>query len=84
MKRFMKAGRVFTVNELGQAVDEDGFCTSAGTCNYPICKTCVSVKINKDTVQVRDTKDSNKTTLPFNHDEWRLFIKGEKAGEFDL
>lgn len=84
MKKFVKADRVFTVNELGQAVDEDGFVTSAGTCNYPICKTCVSIKFNKDTVQVRDTKDPNKTTLTFSHDEWKVFTKGVKHGEFDL
>lgn len=84
MKGIFKNGQPFVVNELGQAVDEEGFSTSSGTCKYPICQTCVSVKINKSTVQVRDTKDPSKTTLTFNHDEWEVFVKGVKGGEFDL
>jgi len=84
MKIYSADGRVFEVNERGQVVDEDGFFTSSTTCKHPICKTCVSVKIDQDTIQVRDTKDPKKITLSFTHEEWEEFIKGAKNGEFDL
>lgn len=85
MEKFFINGRAFTMNDRGQKVDEDGFFTSKWT-NKPvgIKFVCVSVKISDDKVQVRDTKDASKTTLTFNHDEWRAFIKGVKDGEFDL
>ncbi|MEK7453196.1 MAG: DUF397 domain-containing protein [Patescibacteria group bacterium] len=84
MKKFFKNGRPFTVNALGQKVDEDGFFTSFETQRAPRKNRCVSVQILDDEVKVRDTKDPNKTTLTFNHNEWRAFLKGVKGGEFDL
>ena len=85
MKKFRINGRSFSVNARGQKVDEDGFFTSKWT-NKPVGKkfVCVSVKISDDKVQVRDTKDSTKTTLTFTHPEWQAFLKGVKGGEFDL
>ncbi|MFA5933703.1 MAG: DUF397 domain-containing protein [Candidatus Paceibacterota bacterium] len=76
-------GCSFVTNEHGQKVDEDGFRTSSQT-YITVRRTCVSVKINEDSVQIRDTKDSSKTTLKFNHAEWKAFIAGVKKGEFDL
>jgi hypothetical protein len=35
-------------------------------------------------IGVRDSKDASKTTLVFNEAEWDVFVKGVKAGEFDL
>jgi hypothetical protein len=35
-------------------------------------------------VLVRDTKDRSKPPHEFTHAEWDAFIKGVKAGEFDL
>jgi hypothetical protein len=35
-------------------------------------------------VYVRDTKDRNKPPHEFTADEWNAFVKGVKAGEFDL
>lgn len=46
---------------------------------------CVAVKKCGDFgVQVRDTKDDTDTTLTFTKKEWTAFVKGVKAGEFDL
>jgi hypothetical protein len=45
---------------------------------------CVTVAMRQDVVGVRDTKDSSKTTLCFTAQEWRAFVKGVKAGEFDV
>jgi hypothetical protein len=85
MEKFSINGRPFTVNSLGQKVDEDGFFTSMTTKRKGIWGFfCVSVKISDDKVQVRDTKDPSKTTLTFNRGEWLAFLKGVRAGEFDL
>lgn len=64
--------------------DEDGFTTAAPCLFKPMKIICVSVKISDDKVQVRDTKDSSKTTLTFDHNEWKAFIGGVKNGEFDV
>ena len=61
--------------------EKDGFVTSSHTfLNAP---NCVAVK-RGDLVQVRDTKDEGDTTLSFTSDEWKAFVKGVKAGEFDI
>lgn len=78
--------RIFMKNNRGKnrPVDEDGFLT-AGPCHLkPMKIICVSVKISDDKVQVRDTKDPSKTTLTFDHNEWKAFISGVKNGEFDV
>jgi len=49
-----------------------------------IIARCVSVAITPEGVAVRDTKDKQKHTLFFRHDEWDAFIKGVKEGGFDL
>jgi hypothetical protein len=46
-------------------------------------KTCVMVAIKNEGVAIRDSKDENKETLFFSHQEWTAFIKGVKTGEFD-
>ena len=84
-KIFHEDGREFTVNELGQKVDEDGFFTSANTRKTNPPWFCVSVKrLDNGDIGVRDTKDSTKTTLTFNPDEWSAFIQGAKDREFDF
>ena len=46
---------------------------------------CVEVADNlPDIVAVRDSKDPTGPTLVFTPAEWRAFISGTKAGEFDL
>jgi Domain of unknown function (DUF397) len=46
---------------------------------------CVEVASNRPgLVAVRDSKDQIGPTLSFTPDEWRAFVAGAKAGEFDL
>lgn len=45
---------------------------------------CVAVAVHSDAVGVRDTKDLNSPTLVFTPEEWSDFVRGVKAGEFDL
>ncbi|MEI6057922.1 MAG: DUF397 domain-containing protein [bacterium] len=45
--------------------------------------TCVQIARKSRGVAVRDSKDPTKTTLFFNHDEWKAFLAGARAGEFD-
>jgi len=45
--------------------------------------TCVEVAIKDGCVGVRDSKQSNSPVLGFTTDEWKTFIAGVKAGEFD-
>ncbi|HEX3924339.1 MAG TPA: DUF397 domain-containing protein [Streptosporangiaceae bacterium] len=45
--------------------------------------SCVEVRASADSVAVRDTKDRGGPSLGFTPDEWRAFIAGAKAGEFD-
>jgi hypothetical protein len=35
-------------------------------------------------VAVRDSKDPDGPKLAFSHADWRAFVAGVKAGEFDL
>jgi hypothetical protein len=51
------------------------------------CADCNCVEVaspEADMVLVRDTKDRSKPPLAFTYAEWDAFIKGVKAGEFDL
>ena len=75
-------GCTFVVNELGQKVDSDGFVTSSQT-HITNRRTCVSVKIDGDTVYVRNSNDPDKKTLVFTAEEWRAFVAGVKKGEFE-
>jgi hypothetical protein len=47
-------------------------------------RVCVAVAFKGGAVAVRDSKDATKQTLVFNEAEWDAFVKGVKAGEFDL
>ncbi|MFZ2039038.1 MAG: DUF397 domain-containing protein [Minisyncoccia bacterium] len=53
-------------------------------CHPKLLPPCVAVAIKGKNIGVRDTKDSTKTTLVFNPEEWKAFIAGVKKGEFDL
>lgn len=44
---------------------------------------CVAVRIG-GTVDLRDTKNPNGPTLSFNKEEWKAFVKGVRAGEFNV
>jgi hypothetical protein len=45
---------------------------------------CVEVATMDRTIAVRDSKDPSGPILTFTVDEWRAFINGVKAGEFDI
>lgn len=47
--------------------------------------SCVEVATNlPGIVAVRDSKDPDRLALTFTPNEWRAFIQGALAGEFDL
>ena len=50
------------------------------TSSFCAMDSCVEVQVVIDGVQVRDTTGRIVT---FSHDEWRAFLLGVKAGEFD-
>jgi Domain of unknown function (DUF397) len=45
---------------------------------------CVEVAIVAGAVGVRDSKNRTQSLLQFSRSEWTAFIKGVKAGEFDV
>ncbi len=47
-------------------------------------RICVEVAHKNGAIGVRDSKDSSKSTLIFNEAEWKVFVEGVKAGEFDF
>ncbi len=47
-------------------------------------RICVMVAHKNGAVAVRDSKDASKKTLIFNKEEWDVFVRGVKAGEFDM
>lgn len=63
-------------------VKDRDFAISSWSKNNP--KTCVAVAIKKEGVAVRNSNDSSRDTVYFNHEEWRAFIMGAKSGEFDI
>ena len=47
--------------------------------------TCVEIAMPGDRVLVRDSKDpAARAVLEYTQDEWRAFVLGVKAGEFDV
>jgi len=46
--------------------------------------TCVEVAISARTVTVRDSKAPTGPILRFNIEEWRAFMRGVRAGEFEV
>ncbi len=61
-------------------VRDDDFRKSSWSKNNP--KTCVLVAKKPEGVALRDSKDPDKKTLFFNHEEWDAFLAGVKGGEF--
>lgn len=47
-------------------------------------KDCVEVGATEGMIRVRDSKDRDGGVLTFNEREWSAFVRGVKAGEFDL
>ena len=46
--------------------------------------TCVEVAISTQMVTVRDSKVAASPILRFTPEEWRAFIRGVRAGEFEV
>lgn len=47
--------------------------------------TCVEVaRTATDRILVRDSRGEESPILAFDRDEWRVFVAGVKAGEFDI
>jgi Domain of unknown function (DUF397) len=44
---------------------------------------CVEVDRGTQGAAIRDAKDPNGAVLRFTEDEWRAFVSGMHAGEFD-
>lgn len=65
--------------------DDGDFKKSSHTPAYPFVPfCCVMIAQKAGAIAIRDSKDISKTTLIFNEAEWIAFVKGVKAGEFDL
>jgi hypothetical protein len=45
---------------------------------------CVEVAYQDDLIGIRDTKNSTGPVLEFTEHEWKCFLKGVGAGEFDV
>ena len=50
----------------------------------PDAGSCVEVAMRDGVIGVRDSKDRSAGVLVFSPREWRAFVNGVKAGEFDL
>lgn len=54
------------------------------TSSYCASNTCVQIgSLDGDWVGIRDSKIECSTILSYSRDEFRDFVKGVKAGEFD-
>lgn len=45
---------------------------------------CVEVSEIGDEIAVRDSKDPDGAVLRFDRREWEAFVRGVRAGEFDV
>jgi hypothetical protein len=65
---------------------DTGNCVEWRKSTYSDCTgTCVEVQQPvPGNVMVRDSKKPDGSILVFTNDEWRAFVLGVKAGEFDV
>lgn len=63
---------------------DENFKKSSFSYDPPKIQTCVEVAAGEDRVTVRDSKNPDGPRLNFTHAEWRAFIRGVKAEEFDV
>jgi hypothetical protein len=55
------------------------------TSSFCTLGNCVEVGLPPEGgVLVRDTKDVSRAPLSFTEEEWKAFVAGVKAGEFDM
>ena len=84
---FCGGGECVEVNFTSSSFCESGNCVEIGLTRSSYCDTGTCVEVghkDPDTVLVRDSKNWNSPVLTFNREEWIAFVKGVKAGEFDL
>lgn len=62
------------------SVQDQDFKTSSWTVGH---HWCVQVARKPEGVALRDSKDPEKNTLFFTHNEWNAFVKGVKGNEFE-
>ena len=65
-------------------VSDSDFGTSSYSNPGGIISTCVAVARKPQGVAVRNSNDPTANTVFFTHDEWKAFVSGTKAGEFDV
>ncbi|MCX6466218.1 MAG: DUF397 domain-containing protein [Pseudonocardiales bacterium] len=59
--------------------------TAYRTSSFCGANGCVEVAFSPDgSLRIRSSRDTEGTTLIFSAAEWLAFIRGVKAGEFDL
>jgi hypothetical protein len=51
--------------------------------SFSMSNGCVEVAIQDDGVAVRDSRNRDGAVLEFSPGDWKAFLRGVKAGEFD-
>ena len=80
----MKFKSVKMTSVSGKMLPDDAFRKSSMSGQFDGNSNCVEVAIIADVVGVRDSKNRKQSPLRFSRSEWIAFIKGVKAGEFDM
>ena len=80
----MKTKSVSTVGAAENSFPDAAFHKSSMSGQFDGNSNCVEVAIVADAVGVRDSKNRTQATLQFTRSEWIAFVKGVKAGEFDM
>jgi hypothetical protein len=68
------------MNDFGKAAAPFRKSSFSGASN----PACVEVGFEMSAVLMRDSKDQDGPVLRFTVEEWKAFVAGVKAGEFDL
>jgi hypothetical protein len=71
------------VDAVGRAKRPDLSCVSWRKSSHSETEGCVEVAVVDDVVAVRDSKDAGGPALVFAREDWRAFVLGARAGEFD-
>lgn len=84
---FCESGNCVEIGLTRSSYCDTGACVEVELTRSSYCDTGTCVEVghkDPDTVLVRDSKNWNSPVLTFNREEWIAFVKGVKAGEFDL
>ena len=80
----MKSKSVNKVIVSGNTFPDAAFRKSTMSGQFDGNSNCVEVAIVANAIGMRDSKDRTQAPLHFTRSEWVAFIKGVKAGEFDV